>query len=174
MPHFHLSLQSGDDLILKRMKRRHDRAQSVAFCDEIRRRRPEAVFGADLIAGFPTETDAMAENSARLIDDCGLAFVHVFPFSPRPFTPAARMPQLSRDLVRDRAARLREAGARALGRFLDGEIGAAREVLVEGKNLGRTPQNAAVRFSAVTTRGALRRARIVGRSGDHLDGLFIS
>ena len=174
MPHFHLSLQSGDDLILKRMKRRHTRAQAVEFCGEVRRRRPDAVFGADLIAGFPTETGAMAENSLRLIDDCGLTFLHVFPFSPRPGTPAARMPQVPRDLVRERAGTLREAGARALGRFLDGEIGATRAVLVESDRLGRTPQYAAVRLGCDAVRGSLRRVSIAGRSGDQLDGVPVA
>ncbi len=174
MPHFHLSLQSGDDLILKRMKRRHTRAQAAAFCTEVRRRRPDAVFGADLIAGFPTETDAMADNSLKLIDDCQLTFLHVFPFSPRPGTPAARMPQLPREVVRERARRLRETGATALARFLDGEVGAAREVLVENDGLGRTPHYAAVRFAGDGVPGCLQRARIVGRGSDHLIGSLVS
>jgi threonylcarbamoyladenosine tRNA methylthiotransferase MtaB len=174
MPHFHLSLQSGDDMILKRMKRRHTRAQALAFCDDVRRRRPDAVFGADLIAGFPTETDAMAENSLKLVDDCGLTFLHVFPFSPRPGTPAARMPQLPRGVVRERARRLREAGERALGRFLDGEVGATREILVESDGLGRTPHYAAVRFAGEAAPGTLRQARIVGRGHDHLSGSLVA
>jgi threonylcarbamoyladenosine tRNA methylthiotransferase MtaB len=174
MPHFHLSLQSGDDLILKRMKRRHTRAQALAFCDDVRRRRPDAVFGADLIAGFPTESDAMAENSLKLVDDCGLTFLHVFPFSPRPGTPAARMPQLPRDVVRERARRLREAGERALGRFLDAEVGATREILVESDGLGRTPHYAAVRFAGEAAPGALRQATIVGRGHDHLSGSLVA
>ena len=173
MPHFHLSLQSGDDLILKRMKRRHTRAEAVTFCHEVRRRRPDAVFGADLIAGFPTETRAMAENSLALIEDCGLTFLHVFPFSPRPGTPAARMPQLGHAIVRARASLLREAGARALGRFLDREIGATREVLVEKGGVARTPQFAAVRIAGEALRGSLRQARIVGRGGDHLLGALV-
>jgi threonylcarbamoyladenosine tRNA methylthiotransferase MtaB len=126
------------------------------------------VFGADLIAGFPTETAAMADNSLKLIDDCGLTFLHVFPFSPRPGTPAERMPQLPRDVVRERARALREAGARALGRFLDGEVGATREVLVEGDGHGRTPHYAGVRFAGPAAPGCLRQARIVGRGEDHL------
>jgi threonylcarbamoyladenosine tRNA methylthiotransferase MtaB len=170
MPHFHLSLQSGDDLILKRMKRRHTRAQAVAFCDEVRRRRPDAVFGADLIAGFPTETDAMADNSVELIEDCRLTFLHVFPFSPRPGTAAARMPQPPREVVRERARRLREAGAKSLIRFLDREVGATREILVENDGLGRTPHYAAVRFAGGGTPGSLQQARIVACGGDHLIG----
>ena len=174
MPHFHLSLQSGDDLILKRMKRRHSRAHAVAFCDNVRRRRPDAVFGADLIAGFPTETDAMAENSLKLVDDCGLTFLHVFPFSPRSGTPAARMPQLDRNVVRERAGRLREAGAHAQSRFLDGEVGATRTVLVENNAVGRTPQYAAVRLAGEATPGHLGQARIIGRGPDHLNGSLLA
>ncbi len=115
MPHLHLSLQSGDDLILKRMKRRHLRADAIAFCDTVRRLRPDMVFGADLIAGFPTETEDMFGNSLDLVDECGLTHLHVFPFSPRPGTPAARMPQLPHDVVKERARRLRERGARGAG-----------------------------------------------------------
>src|SRR6478672_7967140 len=114
MPHLHLSLQAGDDMILKRMKRRHSRADAIAFCDTLRRLRPDVVFGADLIAGFPTETEAMFVRSLDLVDDCGLTHLHVFPFSPRPGTPAARMPQVARDVVKERARRLRDKGAEAL------------------------------------------------------------
>jgi threonylcarbamoyladenosine tRNA methylthiotransferase MtaB len=156
------------------MKRRHTRAEAVAFCDKDRRRRPDAVFGADLIAGFPTETDAMAENSAKLIEDCGLTFLHVFPFSPRPGTPAERMPQILPDIVRARASVLREIGARALGCFLDREIGATREVLVEKGGVARTPQFAAVRIAGEALRGSLRQARIVGRGPDHLVGSLVA
>jgi threonylcarbamoyladenosine tRNA methylthiotransferase MtaB len=174
MPHFHLSLQSGDDMILKRMKRRHTRDQAVEFCENVRRRRPDAAFGADLIAGFPTETDAMAENSLRLVEDCGLTFLHVFPFSPRPGTPAQRMPQLPGNVVRERAQALREAGARALGRFLESEVGETRNVLVENDGQGRTPQYAAVRLTGEATPGSLRQAKIVGRTGDRLEGALIA
>jgi len=138
MPHLHLSLQAGDDMILKRMKRRHLRADAVDFCEKIRRIRPDIVFGADLIAGFPTETEAMFENSLRLIADCGLTFLHVFPFSPRKGTPAALMPQLDRALVKQRAARLRASGENALKATLAGEIGKIRAVLVEKPGFGRT------------------------------------
>ncbi len=124
MPHLHLSLQAGDDLILKRMKRRHLRADAIAFCDEVRRLRPDTVFGADLIAGFPTESEAMFQNSLDLVGECGLTHLHVFPFSPRPGTPAARMPQVVRDVVKERARRLRECGTLALQNHLDAEIGA--------------------------------------------------
>ncbi len=140
MPHLHLSLQSGDDLILKRMKRRHLRADAIAFCERVRRLRPDTVFGADLIAGFPTETEAMFERTLDLVDECGLTHLHVFPFSPRPGTPAARMPQLSGGLVKARARRLRERGALALRRHLDGEVGRTRRVLTESRQIARTEQ----------------------------------
>src|SRR6187431_3134151 len=138
MPHLHLSLQSGDDMTLKRMKRRHTRADAVRFCAEVRRLRPDVAFGADLIAGFPTETESMFEGSLRIIDDCGLAFLHVFPFSPRPGTPAARMPQVARTLVKDRAAQLRSKGEAALVGHLAGLVGGTDEVLVERKGPGGT------------------------------------
>ena len=148
MPHLHLSLQAGDDLILKRMKRRHSRADAIAFCDQVRRLRPDIVFGADIIAGFPTETDDMFARSLDLIDDCGLTQLHVFPFSPRPGTPAARMPQLDRALVKERARRLREKGEAALRGHLNREIGARRRVLTESNALGRTEQFTPVRLAA--------------------------
>jgi threonylcarbamoyladenosine tRNA methylthiotransferase MtaB len=131
MPHLHLSLQAGDDMILKRMKRRHSRADALRVCDEIRRRRPDAVFGADLIAGFPTETEAMAENSLRLVEDCGLTFLHVFPYSARQRTPAARMPQLPVAVRKARAARLRAAGEQAKRRFFAKQRGRSAQVLIE-------------------------------------------
>ena len=124
MPHLHLSLQAGDDLILKRMKRRHLRADAIAFCEQVRRLRPDVVFGGDIIAGFPTETEAMFARSLDLVEECGLTHLHVFPFSPRPGTPAARMPQVARDVVKERARRLREKGEAALRRHLDAQVGA--------------------------------------------------
>ncbi|HET7714606.1 MAG TPA: tRNA (N(6)-L-threonylcarbamoyladenosine(37)-C(2))-methylthiotransferase MtaB [Bauldia sp.] len=138
MPHLHLSLQHGDDLILKRMKRRHSRADALRFVETARRLRPDVVFGADLIAGFPTEDEAMFGRSLSIVEEAGLTFLHVFPFSPRPGTPAARMPQVDRGLVKERAARLRAAGAAALARHLAAEQGATRRVLVERHGLGRT------------------------------------
>src|SRR5712672_1269028 len=146
MPHLHLSLQAGDDLILKRMKRRHLRADAIAFCEEARRLRPDIVFVADIIAGFPTETEAMFARSLDLVDDCGLTHLHVFPFSPRPGTPAARMPQVARDVVKERARRLRDKGAEALKRHLDREVGARRKVLVEAHEMGRTEHFTPVRL----------------------------
>jgi threonylcarbamoyladenosine tRNA methylthiotransferase MtaB len=138
MPHLHLSLQAGDDMILKRMKRRHSRAQSVAFAAEARRLRPDVVLGADLIAGFPTETEAMFANTMALIDDCGLTHLHVFPYSSRSGTPAAKMPQLPGDVRRERAGRLRAAGAAALARTLAGRIGSDEAIVVEKPGFGRT------------------------------------
>lgn len=138
MPHLHLSLQSGDDMILKRMKRRHSRADAIDFCDQVRRLRPDIAFGADIIAGFPTETEAMFARSLELVEQCGLTFLHVFPYSPRPGTPAARMPQLRGDVIRERATRLRATGDAALRRRLDSEIGRTRAVLIESATQGRT------------------------------------
>ncbi|TIS64217.1 tRNA (N(6)-L-threonylcarbamoyladenosine(37)-C(2))-methylthiotransferase MtaB [Mesorhizobium sp.] len=138
MPHLHLSLQAGDDMILKRMKRRHNRDQSIRFCEDLRKLRPGIVFGADIIAGFPTETDAMFEKSLEIVEECGLTHLHVFPFSPREGTPAARMPQLRRELVKQRAARLRAAGDAAYRRHLAALAGTRQSILVERDRLGRT------------------------------------
>ncbi|TPJ20311.1 tRNA (N(6)-L-threonylcarbamoyladenosine(37)-C(2))-methylthiotransferase MtaB [Mesorhizobium sp. B2-7-3] len=138
MPHLHLSLQSGDDMILKRMKRRHLRDQSIRFCEDVRKLRPGIVFGADIIAGFPTETEAMFENSLEIVEECGLTHLHVFPFSPREGTPAARMPQVRRELVKQRAARLRAAGEAAYQRHLSSLAGSRQSVLIERDGLGRT------------------------------------
>jgi threonylcarbamoyladenosine tRNA methylthiotransferase MtaB len=168
MPHLHLSLQAGDDLILKRMKRRHSRADAIAFCDTLRRLRPDMVFGADLIAGFPTETEAMFANSLALVEDCRLTHLHVFPFSPRPGTPAARMPQLSRVVIRERAARLRACGARALHRHLDAEVGASRRVLVESGEHGRTEQFTQVRLARAAEPGTIVDLTIAGHDGTQL------
>jgi threonylcarbamoyladenosine tRNA methylthiotransferase MtaB len=168
MPHFHLSAQSGDDMILKRMKRRHSRADTIAFCEEVRRRRPDAAFGADLIAGFPTETDAMHENSVALIDDAGLSYLHVFPFSPRKGTPAARMPQVAKPLVKERAARLRAKGEEALSRKLSCMIGSEQSLLIERNGLGRTPCFAQTRVSGDAQPGELVRVRVTDATATHL------
>ncbi len=138
MPHLHLSLQHGDDMILKRMKRRHLRDDAVAFCQQVRDLRPGISLGADLIAGFPTETEDMFENALSLVDDCGLSFLHVFPYSPREGTPAARMPQHDRSLIKNRAARLRRKGEEAYLSHLDTMIGTRQNVLIERPGLGRT------------------------------------
>lgn len=170
MPHFHLSMQAGDDMILKRMKRRHSRADAVQFCANVRRMRPDTVFGADLIAGFPTETAEMFENSLSVVDDCGLTYLHVFPYSARKGTPAARMPQVDRKVVKERAARLRDKGARALSSFLESQTGSDVEVLVEQSGIGRTRHFAEMRLSSPIEPGALVRARVKGHDGARLSG----
>jgi len=168
MPHFHLSAQSGDDMILKRMKRRHSRADTIRFCTEVRRLRPEAVFGADLIAGFPTETDEMFENTMKLVDEAGIALLHVFPFSPRKGTPAARMPQVDRAISRERAARLRAKGAEKLSQLYSTLVGSEQELLVEKTGLGRTAAFVPVAFAGKA--GDFVRVRITGFEPDHLTG----
>ncbi len=168
MPHIHLSLQHGDNMILKRMKRRHTREDTIAFCQTLREKRSDMVFGADIIAGFPTEDDAMFENSLRIIDDCALTFLHVFPFSPRPGTPAARMPQLEQALIKRRAALLREKGEARLNAFLQNEIGGTRQVLVETPSTGRTEHFALARFDTVMTPGAVIAARVTGANASSL------
>jgi threonylcarbamoyladenosine tRNA methylthiotransferase MtaB len=152
MPHLHLSLQSGDDLVLKRMKRRHARADAVRFCERARNARPDILFGADLIAGFPTETDAAFARTVSLVEECGLTFLHVFPYSARKGTPAARMPQLPMALRRERARRLREAGARAARRAYDGLVGQSLSVLVE-KREGDIAAGHSEHFAPVRLRG---------------------
>jgi threonylcarbamoyladenosine tRNA methylthiotransferase MtaB len=168
MPHLHLSLQAGDDMILKRMKRRHSRAQAITFCDGMRRLRPDIVFGADIIAGFPTETEDMFTRSLDLVDECGLTHLHVFPFSPRPGTPAARMPQVPHAVIKERAKRLRDRGHAALHQQLESEIGHVRQVLVERGNIGRTVQFMPVRHGNNAAPGSLLDVRIAGHDGTHL------
>ncbi|MFO1032643.1 MAG: tRNA (N(6)-L-threonylcarbamoyladenosine(37)-C(2))-methylthiotransferase MtaB [Hyphomicrobiales bacterium] len=168
MPHLHLSLQAGDNMILKRMKRRHAREDSIRFCADLKARRPDMVFGADIIAGFPTEDEAMFENSLRIIDECGLTFLHVFPFSPRPGTPAARMPPVEQAVVKRRAALLRQKGEARLKAFLATQVGALAEVLVETPDVGRTPQFALARFTQAMTPGALVRTRVAAANDDSL------
>ncbi len=172
MPHFHLSLQSGDDMILKRMKRRHLRADAIRFCERVRALRPDAVFGADLIAGFPTETDAMFANTLNLVDACGLTHLHVFPFSPRPGTPAARMPQVDRAAIKARSAELRRRGEAALTSYLDGQVGRTVDVLMEKGGIGRTPQFAEVAMigKAGIAPGRMTKSRLIGREGMRLMG----
>jgi threonylcarbamoyladenosine tRNA methylthiotransferase MtaB len=168
MPHLHLSLQAGDDLVLKRMKRRHSRADAIAFCAQVRRLRPDIVFGADIIAGFPTEAEAMFSGSLELVDACGLTHLHVFPYSPRPGTPAARMPQVPRPVVKDRARRLREKGAAALEQHLEGEIGARRHVLTESAGVGRTEHFTPVRLAQPCEPGEIVELVIAGHDGRRL------
>ena len=171
MPHFHLSLQAGDDMILKRMKRRHSRTDAVRSVERIKAARPGASIGADLIAGFPTETEDMALNSLRLLEDCDIIAAHVFPFSPRPETPAARMPQLGREVVKARAARLRAAAAERRARWLDSLVGTMQPMLVEGDGIGHTDHFAPVAIAAAT-RGETGIARITGCDGDRLQAVF--
>ncbi|MEM9221454.1 MAG: tRNA (N(6)-L-threonylcarbamoyladenosine(37)-C(2))-methylthiotransferase MtaB [Pseudomonadota bacterium] len=169
MPHLHLSLQAGDDMILKRMKRRHLREDAVAFCQNVRARRPDVVFGADIIAGFPTETDEMFSRTLGLIEDCGLTHVHVFPFSPRTGTPAARMPQVPREVVKDRASRLRQSARAALERTQKRAIGAAVQVLIEDDNKGHTSHYLPARLAgAHADPGTLVQCVVVGVDGPAL------
>ena len=168
MPHLHLSFQAGHDLTLKRMKRRHLRGDAVRFCEEARALRPDMTFGADLIAGFPTETEEMFEGTLRLVEDCGLTWLHVFPFSPRKGTPAAKMPQVSGPVIRDRASRLRAAGEAAARRHLQAQVGRTHRILMEGPRLGRTEQFAEVAFGADRPAGAILEAAIRGVEGGRL------
>ncbi|AXQ94644.1 tRNA (N(6)-L-threonylcarbamoyladenosine(37)-C(2))-methylthiotransferase MtaB [Cereibacter azotoformans] len=168
MPHLHLSLQHGDDLILKRMKRRHLRDDAIRFCEEARRLRPDIVFGADIIAGFPTESEQAFENSLKLVGECGLTFLHVFPFSPRTGTPAARMPQLAGPLIRERAARLREAGDARLLAHLEAQRGLSHRVLTEGPRMGRTEQFTEVAFAADLPEGRIISATVTGHAEGRL------
>ena len=167
MPHLHLSLQAGDDMILKRMKRRHSRQDAIDFCAQVRRLRPDMAFGADIIAGFPTETEDMFSRSCDLVDECGLTFLHVFPYSPRPGTPAAKMPQIEGPVVKDRARRLRQAGDAALKRRLASEVGETRQVLVESETQGRTEHFVPVAI-ADGEAGAIRSLRIAAHDGARL------
>ncbi len=171
LPHFHLSLQAGDDLILKRMKRRHSRADAVRMVERIKASRPDATIGADLIAGFPTETEDMARGSLELLDDCDVVAAHVFPFSARPETPAARMPQVEREIVKARAARLREAASARRRAWLDGLIGSTQPVLIENNAKGHSDGFAPVIIEGAS-RGDIGDASIVARDGDHLVGVF--
>lgn len=173
MPHLHLSLQSGDDMILKRMKRRHLRADAVAFCARARALRPDMVFGADIIAGFPTETEEMFGNSLRIVEECGLTWLHVFPYSARPGTPAAKMPQVPVAVRKERAARLRALGARRAADHLAGLVGTTADVLVEKADMGRTPSFAPVALDAASEAGRIVRTRLTHVDGDRLVGTVI-
>ena len=170
MPHFHLSLQAGDDMILKRMKRRHSRSDAISTVERIKATRCDSTIGADLIAGFPTETEEMALNTLRLLDDCDVVAAHVFPFSARPNTPAARMPQLPRDLVKERAARLRQAAAERRSRWLDKMIGSTQRVLIEGDGKGHADNMAPVSVPGAA-RGEILDVRITGSDRHRLTGV---
>ena len=164
MPHLHLSLQAGDDMILKRMKRRHLRDDAIEFCSKMRSVRPNIVYGADIIAGFPTETEEMFENSLKLIKECGLTWLHVFPFSPREGTPAARMPQMDRSIIKERAARLRSSGELAVKDHLAAQIGLEHNVLIENERMGRTEGFTEVLFNKDQIKGSIVNAKIVDKS----------
>jgi threonylcarbamoyladenosine tRNA methylthiotransferase MtaB len=172
MPHLHLSLQAGDDMILKRMKRRHLRADALKLIAGVRAVRPDAAFGADLIAGFPTETEAMFQNTLSLVDEAGLSFLHVFPFSPRPGTPAARMPQLERAVVKARAERLRHAGEAALARHLDRQIGRTVRALVEREGLARAEDFTEIAFEGAAEPGTIVALRVTGHDRRRARGLL--
>ena len=146
MPHFHLSLQSGDNMILKRMKRRHLRDDAILFCETVRKIRPEITFGADIIAGFPTETDDMFENSMQLVNECDLTWLHIFPYSPRQGTPASRMPQVNGIKIKERAKLLRSLGATQVSKYLNSQVGKYHNILMESESMGRTEQFAEVDF----------------------------
>lgn len=169
MPHLHLSLQAGDNLTLKRMKRRHTREQAIDFCASLRRARPDFVFGADIIAGFPTETEEMFENSLRMVEEAGLTFLHVFPYSPRKGTPAARMPQVAKPLIKERAARLRAAGEAMLARHLTSRVGFVGTVLIERESMGRLDDFTPVHITGGVP-GSLARVTITGHDGQRLLG----
>ncbi|WP_086464049.1 tRNA (N(6)-L-threonylcarbamoyladenosine(37)-C(2))-methylthiotransferase MtaB [Oceanibaculum nanhaiense] len=170
LPHLHISLQAGDDMILKRMKRRHLRADAIAFVEKVKALCPDMVFGADLIAGFPTETDAMFENTLRSVEECDLTYLHVFPYSERPGTPAARMPQLPVEVRKERAARLRAAGEARQASFLASRIGTEAEVLMEKPGMGRTEHFAPVLLDTDVAPGTILRARITGAGAEQLTG----
>ena len=167
MPHLHLSLQAGDNMILKRMKRRHLRDQSIRFCNDLRERRPEMVYGADLIAGFPTETDEMFENTLALVDDCKLTHLHVFPYSPREGTPAARMPQVDRHIVKLRAEKLRQKGQKAYKKHLEHLQNTEHMILVEHDGIGRTEDFTLTKIDDAIA-GTIVKGHIVGQDGDKL------
>lgn len=162
MPHMHLSLQAGDDMILKRMKRRHMRDDAIKFCEDAKKLRPEMTFGADIIAGFPTETEAMFENSLKLVDECDLTWLHVFPYSPRPGTPAAKMPQVNGRDIKQRAALLRGLGERQVALHLDRQVGQTHDILMENPRMGRTAQFAEVTFETDQAEGQIVTRRIKG------------
>ncbi len=170
LPHMHLSLQAGDDLTLKRMKRRHGRADAIRFCAELREARPDYAFGADLIAGFPTETEEMFENTLRLVEECGLAFLHVFPYSPRKGTPAARMPQVAKPVIKERAARLRAAGEAALHRHLARHLAREARILVERETIARLDDFTPIRLASPAMPGMLAKAKVTGIAGSMLTG----
>ncbi len=173
MPHLHLSLQAGDDMILKRMKRRHSRQQAIDFCDKLKSQRPDIAFGADIIAGFPTETEAMFEQSLKLVEQCDLIWLHVFPYSQRPDTPAARMPPVAGDIIKQRAARLRAAGDQQRRQWLEQQIGQQMNVLIEKSGFGRSENFAGVSCDDNLASGTIARLTITGHDGTALQGVAL-
>lgn len=168
MPHLHLSLQAGDDMILKRMKRRHSRDDAIAFCEDMRKARPDIIYGADIITGFPTETEEMFENSMRLVEECGLTWLHVFPYSARAGTPAARMPQMDRGIIKERAARLRVLGEDQVRKHLMSQLGHIPNILIENENMGRMEDFTEVNFTTSQPVGQIVQAQITGCSDTQL------
>jgi threonylcarbamoyladenosine tRNA methylthiotransferase MtaB len=173
MPHLHLSLQAGDDMILKRMKRRHTRQQAIDFCQKLKAQRPDITFGADIIAGFPTETEDMFAQSEKLVEQCELVWLHVFPYSQRPDTPAQRMPQVPGDIIKQRAARLRAAGDRQRQLWLDAQIGQTVNVLVEKPGSGRSETFARVTCNARHATGEIIAMTVNGHDGMALQGIVV-
>jgi threonylcarbamoyladenosine tRNA methylthiotransferase MtaB len=174
MPYLHLSLQAGDDLILKRMKRRHLRADALKLVADVRAVRPDTAFGADLIAGFPTESEAAFENTLKLVEEAGLSFLHVFPYSARPGTPAARMPPVKGPVIKDRARRLREAGDAALQRHLERQVGRVLNGLVERDGFARADDFTEIAFTGVAPMGEIVRMRIIGVEGARVVAELVS
>ncbi len=174
MPHLHMSLQAGDDMILKRMKRRHLRHDAIAMCERARSYRPDMVFGCDIIAGFPTETDEMFENTYNLVKECDLTFLHIFPYSPRPMTPAAKMPQVDLAIRKARASKLRELGETQMEHFLKSHVGFNRQIIVENDNIGRTEHFASVKLNQNLSVGSLANIKITGISGQYLTGELVA
>ena len=168
MPHLHLSLQAGDDMILKRMKRRHLRDDAIRFCEEARKLRPDMTFGADIIAGFPTETEAMFANSLKLVEECDLTWLHVFPYSAREGTPAAKIPPVNGNIIKDRAKRLRAAGAKQVANHLKTQHGKTHHILMENPHMGRTAQFTEVKFDTRQPEGQIVTAKIIGDDGKQL------
>ena len=168
MPHLHLSLQSGDNMILKRMKRRHLRDDAIKFCETVKKLRPEITFGADIIAGFPTETDKMFDNSLKLVKECNLTWLHVFPYSPRVGTPAARMPQVNKLTIKNRAAELRALGKNQVEKHLKTEIGQTHHILMETPHVGRTEQFTEVQLTIEQNPGQIVKKTIIGFEGTKL------
>jgi threonylcarbamoyladenosine tRNA methylthiotransferase MtaB len=168
MPHLHLSLQSGNDMILKRMLRRHQTKDAIAFCEKIQKVRPESVFGADLIAGFPTENDSMHESTKKHIADCNLTYLHIFPFSAKQGTPAAKMPQVEKKVIQQRSKELRDVGSQRLNMFLINEVGKEKKVLVEKPGFGRTEQYSKVLIPEDNNQGMLITKKIIGINKDQL------